>query len=177
MIYNFRIISDEEKEFIRDLEISGTATFLDFHEAIQKELNYDSSQLASFFLTDEGWEKELEITLIDMMSDSEQPGIIMKDAVIQDYISTARERMLYVFDFFSERAFFIECMEIKTEDKNVQYPHISFRLGDPPTQIELGLENLSDEDEDVYLNDFFSNEDQDEDIQNEEGFDGFYPED
>jgi len=176
MIFKFRIISDEEKEFVRDIEISGSSTFLDFHEAIQKELDYDPTQLASFFLTDEGWEKELEITLIDMMSDSYQPPIIMKDARIGEYINAPKERMLYIFDFFSERAFFIECMETFTEKSGTAYPAVTYRKGVPPQQIMISMDEDPGEEEEAYLNDLFNDEEIDEDFLNEEGFDEFYPE-
>ena len=63
MIYLFRIISDEDQEFYRDLVIDGTDTFLDFHHALQEDLGFDPSQLASFFITNEMWEKQQEITL------------------------------------------------------------------------------------------------------------------
>ncbi|MFZ5940572.1 MAG: IS1096 element passenger TnpR family protein [Bacteroidota bacterium] len=176
MLFKFRIINDEEREFVRDIEISGSSTFLDFHEVIQKELRYDSSQLASFFLTDEGWEKELEITLIDMMNDGDQPTLVMKDAVIGDYLSSAGERMLYVFDFFSERAFFIECMETGTEKPGLVYPRVAFRTGEPPVQIQMDIDQAPGEEEETYLNDLFNNEEIDDELLNEEGFDEFYPE-
>jgi len=181
MIFKFRIISGEEKDFVRDLEIPGTASFLDFHTAIQKELHYDATQLASFFLTDDGWEKELEITLIDMMSDGFQTPIIMKDAIIEAYINAPKERMLYVFDFFSERAFFIECMEIFPEIAGQAYPLISYRQGDPPQQIMIAMDDVENESEESFLDDMFSDdaadEDIDEDFLNEAGFNEFYPED
>ncbi len=177
MLFRFRIISDEVKEFVRDLEIPGSSTFLDFHNAIQADLKYDPSHLASFFLTDEGWEKELEITLIDMMNDSDLHSIIMKDAVIQDYIASAGERMLYIFDFFSERAFFIECLGTNDENPGTVYPRIAFSKGDPPAQIQMTADGIpGDADDDSYLDDLFSDEEIDEDFLNEEGFDEFYPE-
>ena len=51
MIYLFRIISDENPDFYRDLVAEGSDTFLDFHNTLQKELGYDATQLASFFIT------------------------------------------------------------------------------------------------------------------------------
>ena len=71
MILLFRIISDEDQEFYRDLVIDGSDTFLDFHHVLQENLGYDPTHLASFFITNEDWEKEQEITLIDMM---QEPG-------------------------------------------------------------------------------------------------------
>jgi hypothetical protein len=69
MIYLFRIISDETQEFYRDLVIDGTDTFFDFHKVLQEDLKYDPTLLASFIITNDKWEKQQEITLIDMMQD------------------------------------------------------------------------------------------------------------
>ena len=49
MIYTFRFISNEEENFVLDVNINHDQTFEDLHLAIQKTLEYDSSQMASFF--------------------------------------------------------------------------------------------------------------------------------
>ena len=64
MIYLFRIISDENSDFFRDLVIDGKNTFLDFHHTLQENLGYDASQLASFFITNEFWEKQQEQIMV-----------------------------------------------------------------------------------------------------------------
>jgi len=139
MIYLFRIISDEGQDFFRDLVIEGSDTFLDFHRALQLDLGYDPTQLASFFITNEMWEKEHEITLIDMMEDSGIKKATMNDASIQDHISDENQRMIYVYDFFSERAFFIELIEKSEDSTEKKTPFIGHSEGDPPPQLALDL--------------------------------------
>ena len=107
MVYKFRIISDEEKDFARELLIHKNSTFLDFHHCLQDDLGYDPKQLASFFITNSSWEKKTQITLIDMMDDENEDVTTMDQAKIGDYVTKVGGRMLYVFDFFSERSFFI----------------------------------------------------------------------
>ena len=63
MIYKLRMISHEEEQFVRDFEVLSGQTFYDLHVAIQKELRFDTSQIASFYLCNDKWEKEIEITL------------------------------------------------------------------------------------------------------------------
>ncbi len=113
MILLFRIISDEDQEFYRDLVIDGSDTFLDFHKVLQKNLGYDPTQLASFFITNEEWEKQQEITLIDMKQEAGTETLTMGEVTMEEYISEVNERMIYVFDFFSERAFFMELMKTR----------------------------------------------------------------
>ena len=143
MIFLFRIISDEVQGFYRDVVTEGGNTFLEFHQVLQKNLGYDASQLASFFITNEHWEKQQEITLIDMMQDPDLPVITMEQATLEEYITEISQRMIYVFDFFSERAFFIEFIEEADQTSPKKTPFIAKSSGDPPPQ--LALDQLMDD--------------------------------
>jgi len=133
------MISDENQDFCRDVVIDGADTFLDFHQCIQENLHYDPSQLASFFITNEHWEKQQEITLIDMMEESALETAAMDQAVIQDFISAVNDRMIYVFDFFSERVFFIECIEKSDQTTGKKTPFVGHARGDAPPQLAVDL--------------------------------------
>ncbi len=139
MIYLFRIISDEDQDFCRDLVIDGSDTFLDFHHTLQENLGYDPSQLASFFLTNEVWEKQQEITLIDMMQDPDLPVVIMDQVTLDEQITEASQRMIYLFDFFSDRAFFIELLEESDQTSSKDTPFIGYAKGEAPPQLLLDL--------------------------------------
>lgn len=129
------MISNEVKNFVRDIEICSGQTFFDLHRIIQEELNYDSSQIASFFITNHEWEKELELTLFDMTDNGKIPTVPMDKAILKDYIKNKNQRFLYVFDFFNERAFFFELMDFSKELVSIEYPRIIFSRGKPPQQI------------------------------------------
>ena len=139
MIYLFRVISDEIQDFYRDVVIDGSDTFLDFHHTLQENLGYDPSQLASFFLTSERWEKEMEITLIDMMQESALETRTMDETTIDEIIHELNQRLIYVFDFFSERAFFMELIEMSDQVSPKQTPFIGQSAGDPPRQLSLDI--------------------------------------
>jgi len=139
MILLFRIISDEDQEFYRDLVIDGSDTFLDFHKVLQKNLGYDPTQLASFFITNEEWEKQQEITLIDMKQEAGTETLTMAEVTMEEYISEVSERMIYVFDFFSERAFFMELIENADQKSSKETPFVAQSKGDPPQQLALDL--------------------------------------
>ncbi|MCK4746912.1 MAG: hypothetical protein KAT15_07755 [Bacteroidales bacterium] len=151
MIYLFRIISDEDQEFLRNLVIDGTDTFLDFHRSLQKNLGYDSSLLASFFITNDMWEKQQEITLIDMMQESGIETRTMDQVTIDEYLNEVNQRLIYVFDFFSERAFFMELIEMSDEISPRETPFIGHSRGDAPAQMALDLLNEEPEEEQDHL--------------------------
>lgn len=155
MILLFRIISDENPDFYRDLVCNDQDSFLDFHHILQENLAFDPTQLASFFITNEKWEKENEITLIDMMQEPGNETLTMENVKLGEHFTGPSQRMLYVFDFFSERAFFIELIESSDQASSRKTPFIAQSVGDPPDQLALDkLMNEDAEDSDPFDEDF-----------------------
>lgn len=137
MIFLFRILSDEDPDFFRDLVAEDSDTFKDFHNALQIDLGYDPNQLASFFITSKNWEKQQEITLIDMMEEPNLVSQTMEQVTLGEHLSELNQRMIYLFDFFSDRAFFIELIEMSDAVSPRETPFIAHRQGDPPAQLAL----------------------------------------
>lgn len=164
MIYKFRMISGGEVAFLRDYEVNTDSTFLDFHNFIQDNLNFDRHQLASFFLADEQWSKGMELTVLDMQNDSAFAAIPMDTVKIGDLLKSKKERLLYVFDIFSDRAFFIELFDIFEPNSKVKYPTCSASIGEAPEQISIDLnvdeDSLEEEESfDDIFNDIANDED------------------
>lgn len=133
MIFTFRIVSDEVDNFKREIKIDGTATFLDLKNAICDCVGYDKEQMSSFFLCDRNWDKEKEITYEDMGSDADQDVWLMDESVLSDFIDDEGQRLLYVFDYITDRAFFIEMTEIVT-GRSLKDPVCSLSLGHAPQE-------------------------------------------
>ncbi|WP_430813562.1 IS1096 element passenger TnpR family protein [Carboxylicivirga sp. RSCT41] len=136
MIIYLRILSHEAEDFVKEVAIDDTLTFADLHNCIQETLAYDATQMASFFTTDSDWNKEMEITLFDM-SDSGSDAIkVMQETLISDFLYEEGQRLLYVYDFFSERAFFMEVIQIA--NGNLEKPNFYRNEGKAPEQIMIG---------------------------------------
>nr|WP_319399389.1 hypothetical protein [uncultured Carboxylicivirga sp.] len=136
MIIYLRLLSDEKDDFVKEIAVDDQLTFADLHNFIQELLKYDASQMASFFTTDKEWNKETEITLFDMAEIDSAMLRTMQDTVLTEYLHEVGQRMLYVFDFFSERAFFMEVIE--TADGNLEKPMCYKNEGEAPEQIQIG---------------------------------------
>ncbi len=135
MVLKFRLISNEQDDFIRDIEILDVQTFFHLHEAIQDNLHFDKSQIASFFICNQKWEKEQEITLFELSEEEAAKVLVMDNTKIGDYTQGTHDKMLYVYDIFNERLFFIELVEILKQDTSIAYPCCSFEKGQAPQQI------------------------------------------
>lgn len=176
MIYTFRILSVEDDEYIREIEIESNSTFLDLHHSIVSCNNFDPSQMASFFICDQNWEKQKEITLFEMEGDDDDRSMDrhpMDVSVLSEFVSEKRQKLLYIFDFFTERGFFIELMNIKKKVKDQDsYPKCTLSHSNPPVQLLDPLEfddlqdsgDLDKDQEDLVDLNGFCNIDDQEDI-------------
>lgn len=170
MIYRFTIISDEVDSFIREIQIDPEATFFDLHEAILKSAGYKDDQMTSFFICDEDWEKEKEITLEEMDNNPEMDSWVMKETAINELVEDEKQKLLYVFDYMTERCFFLELSEIIT-GKEIKGAKCTKKAGEAPKQI-VNFEEMTitggslDLDENFYGDQDFDMEDFDP-----EGFD------
>lgn len=133
MVYRFTIISDEVDNFIREIRIDSEATFFDFHTAILKSVGYKDDQMTSFFLCDEDWEKEKEVTLEDMGSSSDEDCWLMRETPLSELIEDEKQRLLFVFDPLADRVFFIELTEIIT-GQDLKNAICSRKQGEAPKQ-------------------------------------------
>ena len=134
MVYKFVVLSDEDESFVREFEFLDSQTLMDFHNIIQEELEYDKSQMASFYLATDNWEKEEEFTLFDMGTGSST----METAILEDIIFRKNQKLLYVFDFFNERALFVEYTGETKEIEEREYPICTNSKGVPPKQVVFG---------------------------------------
>jgi len=165
MVYKFVLLSDEDESFTREFELLDTHSLLDFHNLIQDELEFDKSQLASFFLATDNWEKEEEFTLFDMGTGSSPMDV----AVLEDVIFRKNQKLLYVFDFFNERSLFIEYIGEVAEIEGREYPSCTNSKGIPPKQVVFGGTSRK-----IYNNIIVSDDDDDDDIDDESEVDDLF---
>lgn len=154
MVFHFLVLSGENEDFVREILIDSNCTFLDFHKAIQDSVGYDAGQLASFFISDEEWEKGLEVTMMKM--DEQAGSLLMEDVKLGDHLENVKDRLIYTFDFFGNRGFFVEVLGVATEGE-VKEPRCVRSEADAPEQImitdledgSLDIFDLGDEDDDL----------------------------
>jgi len=167
MVYKFVVLSDEDESFVREFEFLDTHTLMDFHNILQEELEFDKSQMASFFMATDNWEKEEEFTLFDMGTGSST----METAILEDIIFRKNQKFLYVFDFFNERALYIEYTGEAKEIEGRELPTCTNSKGVPPKQVIFGSSSRKlysnivvtddDDDDEPEVDDLFLGDDED----------------
>lgn len=176
MVYKFRLLSDESDLFCREIMIDSEAYFLDLHNSILESVDYEKNMITSFFMCNEKWEKELEVTLIEMESSPEVDSWVMSGTRLSEMLDEEGQRLIYVFDNLTERAFYMELIEI-LPTKRLSKPECVFSRGKAPKQ-NMGFEhNKKDKgsakavaSEDDSLEDFYGESDFDPEELDPEGF-------
>lgn len=128
--YKFRVIVDTEEDVFRDIEMTTHSTFSELHRSILEHFNFEDGEMASFYLSNEEWEKGLEIPLMDMGD-----GVVsMDNAVLHEMLHQVGDKVLYVYDFLRMWIFYVELVEIGETDSEKSYPHLALSFGDAPDQ-------------------------------------------
>lgn len=171
MIFRFLMLSDEVDNFRREIQIDADDTFFDLHKAILKSVNYKDGEMTSFFICNDDWEKEKEITLIEMDTTSEEDSYTMAASVLNDFLEDEKQKLMYVFDYMTERAFFMELREIIT-GKNLKDAICSKSIGEAPVQF-MEFETFDTSSKTIDTGEtFYGDESYDIDELDVDGFDG-----
>jgi hypothetical protein len=156
MIIKYRIVSGENDEFVRDIEIYSDNTFYDLHLAIQAACDYDPSLITTFFLSNDLWDKVQEIILEKIDEESQSNLFLMKETKLNSFLPEVGQRYIYIFDFFSVRSFFIEIVNIREktrEDLKLEFPICTLSKSQAPSQVFV--DDISDTDFMDEINDEF----------------------
>ena len=112
MIYRLLMLSDENDYFKRELQIDSEATFLELNDFILDAVGYAHDELTTFHICDEAWQKEQEVTMMDMGMGSEYDSYLMESTALEELLDHKGQHLFFVFDMLSERGFFIELVEM-----------------------------------------------------------------
>ena len=104
MVYRFKLVSDEASNFMREIEIDSENTFLQLRNCILESVGYTKDELDSFFLCNEDWEMEEEITLEDMgTSSSDRDTWLMDSTPVSELVEEEGQKLVFQFDYMTER--------------------------------------------------------------------------
>ena len=133
MIYKFLIGSEEAENFKLEIAIDSSDTFLRLRNTILDAAGYDKNQMDSFVICDEDWEKDKEVTYLDMDTDSDEDIWIMEDTPLDELLDDEGQKLKFVFDYMTERFFKVKLKEI-IPGKNLHDPLCESKIGTPPAE-------------------------------------------
>ena len=104
MIYKFLVGSEESENFKLEIKIDSEDTFMRLRNTILDASGYSKEQMDSFYICDDDWHKEKEVTVMDMGSDSDEDVWIMDDTPLDELLDEEGQKLKFVFDYMTMRS-------------------------------------------------------------------------
>ena len=134
-ILKFRIYLEEDDSVYRDVAIRHSQNFFDLHGAILKAFEFDNKHDATFYRSNDNWQRGREISLEVYPRQYKIPPLIMKETSIGSEIKDPAQKFIYVYDFKKNWGFQVALINVsKEENKKLTYP-VTIRIeGIAPSQ-------------------------------------------
>ncbi|MDE3183650.1 MAG: hypothetical protein KGM16_09550 [Bacteroidota bacterium] len=134
-ILKFRVYWEEDESVYRDLVIKHTQTFFDLHNCILKCFEFDSKHYATFYRSNDHWQRGKEITLEKYDKEYKAEPLLMNETYIGKEIKEPNQKFIYVYDFHKNWTFLVELINVnKDESSKMDYPCCSRSEGIAPSQ-------------------------------------------
>lgn len=167
----FRILLDTKKneEIFHDILISDSEDFETFFETIIDSFEFKGDQMASFYVSNENWDKGEEISLVDLTEGEESEVQIMKETKVKEHLLDPDQKFILVYDFLKMWIFLIELIGIQEDTPDS--PQLILSMGTNPKEdskelsdeFQMISESIDNSEEDDFgFNDFedgFSDDD------------------
>lgn len=165
--FKFRVLLDTENdEIFRDIVVQKNASMEVFFREIMKAFSFEGNQMASFYKSNDDWDKGFEITLLDMGvdEDADEPVAIMTEHEVREFITEPDQKLILVYDFFRMWVFLIELLGTVNSDALTD---TTLTMGEAPAEDSKMMnedyvfesDSVNDEDDDSF--DFDENDDYD----------------
>lgn len=134
-ILKFRVYFEEDDSVYRDVAIRHTQNFLQLHQIILKAYEFDSKHQATFYRSNDNWQRGREISLEKYDKAYKAPPLLMADTTIGSEIFDPNQKFIYVYDFVKNWSFLVELINVsKEESGKLEYPAVIKSEGIPPSQ-------------------------------------------
>ncbi len=161
-ILKFRVYLEEDDAVYRDIAIIHKQTFADLHFAILKAYEFDSKHAATFYRSNDYWQRGREISFEVYDKSYAVAPLLMAETNIGSEIKDTNQKFIYVYDFNKNWTFLVELINVsKDQNAKTVYPIITRKEGIGPQQY--GTKSL--------LGDKFAEIEEKYDLK--EGLDGF----
>jgi hypothetical protein len=134
-ILKFRIYLEEDDSVYRDVAAKHTQTFFQLHEIILKAFEFDNKHAATFYRSNDHWQRGKEISLEKYDKEYKAPPLLMIETAIGSEIKNPNQKFVYQYDLVKNWWFWVELISVsKDEDSKLSYPALIRTEGIGPSQ-------------------------------------------
>jgi hypothetical protein len=137
-VLRFRVAWEEDDQVYRDIEILTGQSFLVFHQAILKAFEFDGKHSASFYESNDRWQRNREINSEVLVNKKDAPALSMTKTPVSALIGVPDQKFIYVYDPKKEWTFQVELIGVDQEEVTQrEYPFMLRKEGLPPAQYGI----------------------------------------
>jgi hypothetical protein len=134
-ILRFRVYFEEDDSIYRDIAIRHTQMFFDLHLSILKSFEFDNKHGATFYRSNDNWQRGREISLEVYDKPYKAAPLLMKETTIGSEIRDPNQKFVYLYDFQKGWSFLVALINVtKEENSKLTYPALVRTEGIPPSQ-------------------------------------------
>ena len=134
-VLKFRIYFEEDESIYRDVAVKHTQTFLQLHQVILKSYEFDSKHQATFYRSNDNWQRGREISLAKYDKPYKKDPLLMEDTTIGSEIKDPNQKFIFIYDFVKNWSFLVELINVaKEENARLEYPAVIKSEGIAPSQ-------------------------------------------
>lgn len=137
-LLRFRVYWEEDDQVYRDIEIRPSQTFLEFHKAINAAYEFDGKHQASFFESNDRWQRGRELNSEVLVNKKDAPALSMMRTPVSALVAKPDQRFVYTYDPAKHWTFLVELIGVsRDEDSRRTYPFILRKEGMSPVQYGI----------------------------------------
>lgn len=134
-VLRFRVYWEEDDAVYRDIAVLHTQHFRDFHDALLKAFEFDSKHQATFFRSNDQWQRGREISLEKYDKSYKVDPLLMEETQVGSEIREPNQKFIYLYDFNKNWTFLVELINVsKDQNPKITYPAILRSEGIAPSQ-------------------------------------------
>lgn len=134
-VLRFRVYWEEDDAVYRDIAIKHVQNFKDLHEAVLKAYEFDNKHKATFYRSNDHWQKGREITLEKYEKEYKAEPLLMEETPVGTEIREPNQKFVFVYDFNKNWTFLVELINVsKEENPKMNYPATVRTEGLAPSQ-------------------------------------------
>lgn len=146
--YKFRVLLDNpnNEEIFRDISISQNCTFSEFYDIILSAFFFNGDQLASFYVSNNTWDKGGEISLMDMGDTGSDSSFTMDNTRLEELVDSEDQKFILVYDFLKMWCFLIELIDTNSTETPQATIDLSIGISPREESREVDLNDSLSED-------------------------------
>lgn len=134
-ILKFRVYFEEDDSVYRDVVIRHKQSFFELHESILKAYGFDAKHAATFYRSNDSWQRGREVSLDVYKKNYKVAPLLMKETTIGSEIKDPNQKFIYQYDFVKNWTFQVELINVsKEENPKITYPATIRIEGIAPSQ-------------------------------------------